>query len=153
MHVSVRPAEARDLPILRDLFLRSRCAAFHWASPSDFALDDFDSQTEGEAILISEDHDRPTGFIAVWPPTNFIHHLHVDPRHVRRGIGQALLSALPEWMTVRYQLKCVSANQAALAFYLANGFFEVGSGRADNHDYRLLESAVHPVSSRNSKCA
>lgn len=126
----IRPAEARDLPILRDLFLRSRRAAFHWASPSAFALDDFDSQTEGEAILISEDHDRPTGFITVWRPTNFIHHLHVDPRKLRRGTGQSLLSALPGWKTVQYQLKCVSANQAALAFYLANGFVEIGAGRA-----------------------
>ncbi|WP_367187367.1 GNAT family N-acetyltransferase [Rhizobium oryzicola] len=138
----IRPAELRDLPDLRDLFLRSRRAAFVWEMPSTFALEDFDKETDGETITISADGDRVTGFSSVWEPSNFIHHLHVDPLYVGRGIGRSLLSALPGWKSVRYQLKCVSANRAALAFYLANGFVEIGQGEANNHEYRLLETAI-----------
>ncbi|MGQ8631016.1 GNAT family N-acetyltransferase [Agrobacterium sp. DKPNP3] len=147
----IRPAEPRDLPDLRNLFLRSRRAAFFWEVPSTFVLEDFDTETNGEAITISADNDRLTGFISVWQPSNFIHHLHVDPRYVGRGIGRSLLSSLPGWKSVRYQLKCVSANRGALAFYLANGFVEVGQGKAGNHEYRLLETAIGTGSMEASK--
>lgn len=88
------------------------------------------------------DDRRLVGFISVWEPDDFIHHLHADPCFMRRGIGQALLSALPGWKTTRYRLKCVSANEAALAFYRAMGFTQIGEGRADGQDYRLLEVAA-----------
>lgn len=136
----IRPAEPSDLPALRDIFLRSRRAAFHWAPPSSFELDDFDRETEGEFQIVAVDGEMAVGFISVWEPDNFIHHLHVDPRFPRRGIGHRLLLALPEWNTKRYRLKCVSSNAAALAFYRANQFIQVGEGRADDQDYLLLES-------------
>ena len=138
----IRPVEPNDLPALRDLFLKSRRAAFHWEPPSSFALSDFDSQTEGELQMVALDGERPVGFISVWEPDNFIHHLHVDPHLSRSGIGQALLSALPGWKVTRYRLKCVSTNEAALAFYRARRFTQVGEGRADDQDYLLLESIV-----------
>lgn len=136
----IRPAELGDLPTLRDIFLKSRQAAFHWEPLHSFDLVDFDTQTEGEFQMVALDGDLPVGFISVWKPDSFIHHLHVDPRFSRRGIGRALLFALPGWKVKRYRLKCVSANENALAFYRANHFTQVGNGRASGQDYLLLES-------------
>jgi GNAT superfamily N-acetyltransferase len=64
----------------------------------------------------------------------------VERTHFRRGIGRALLFALPGWPTTRYWLKCLFANKPALAFYYACGFIESGAGTADDGDYLLLES-------------
>ncbi|WP_081584748.1 GNAT family N-acetyltransferase [Herbaspirillum rubrisubalbicans] len=139
--MNIRPSEPRDLPFLRDLFLRSRRATFHWTSPSFFSLADFDMETEGEQHLVALYNEQPVGFVSVWQPSNFIHHLHVDPNYLRRGIGKALLSALPGWKRSCYQLKCVSANSGALVFYLAHGFTKVGEGYADHQHYQLLESS------------
>ena len=138
----IRHVEPLDLPALRDLFLRSRRAAFYWEPHSSFDLGDFDTQTDGEMQIVAHNGAQIVGFISIWMPNDFVHHLHVDPRFSRQGIGRALLSALPGWRVVRYRLKCVIKNEAALAFYLANGFIQVDQGRADNDDYLLLESTT-----------
>ncbi len=84
------------------------------------------------ALILNSDH--------LVGQVNFIHHLHVEPRLSRHGVGRALLSALPSWGAVRYRLKCVSDNKFALAFCLANSFAQIRVGHADNYDYILLES-------------
>lgn len=139
--IEVREAAARDIPALRALFLRARRATFSWRPGEAFQLADFDAQTQGELLLVADAGDRPAGFIAVWQPDDFIHHLYVDAQYLRRGIGQALLRALPGWPEKRYRLKCLRRNTAALAFYRACGFGEIGNGAADDGEYLLLESA------------
>ncbi|MDR6759457.1 ribosomal protein S18 acetylase RimI-like enzyme [Mycoplana sp. BE70] len=136
----IRPSTPIDMPALRELFLQSRQAAFNWELASARTLLDFDSETEGERQMVALDGKRLIGFISIWEADDFIHHLHVHPQFLRRGIGRALLHALPGWYTKPYRLKCVSLNNAALAFYRNNGFRPVGSGVADNYEYVLLES-------------
>ncbi|WP_225581355.1 GNAT family N-acetyltransferase [Acidovorax sp. ACV02] len=134
----IRFALPSDLASLRNLFLRSRRTAFFWEACSGFALEDFDLQTVGEMQLLAFDGDRLLGFISVWEPDNFVHHLHVHPDAVNRGVGRKLLHALPGWSTTPYQLKCVAENTNALAFYRANNFVQTGRGRAKDQDYFLL---------------
>lgn len=81
------------------------------------------------------------GFVSVWEPDYFIHHLYVDRLHHRRGIGRELLRALPGWPATRYRLKCLCANAPALAFYRASRFTEIGVGAPEDGEYRLLESS------------
>jgi GNAT superfamily N-acetyltransferase len=118
----------QDLPALRDLFMQSRRATFVWEPSSAQALDDFDRQTAGEIQMIALECGTVAGFVSVWEADDFIHHLHVHPAFLRRGIGQGLLRALPDWPARPYRLKCVSRNTAALAFYAANGFMPIGQG-------------------------
>ncbi len=141
MTLHVRGATAADLPALRDLFLRSRRAAFSWEPPETFALADFEAQTRGEAQWVATDPaGQLVGFASVWMPEHFLHHLYVDPARLRDGVGRALLQALPGWPATRYRLKCLTRNLRALAFYRACGFVEVGAGTADDGDYLLLAS-------------
>lgn len=137
----IRPAMPADLPRLRTLFLHARRKAFDWQPAAHFQLGDFDEQTLGEQILLAESAGQCLGFISVWTPDRFIHHLYIDTDHARRGLGRALLGALPGWPTPHYQLKCLTRNQRALAFYVACGFIEVGAGQAEDGDYRLLRSS------------
>jgi len=142
MTIIVRDAVAGDAPALRELFLRSRRETFDWQPADAFRLADFDAQTDGERLRVAEDeHARLAGFVSVWEPDQFIHHLYVDRSRLRRGIGRALLRALPGWPATRYRLKCLRANEAALAFYRACRFIEIGAGTADDGEYLLLESS------------
>ncbi|GLQ91274.1 GNAT family N-acetyltransferase [Dyella acidisoli] len=141
MTITVRPAIADDLPALRALFLNSRRETFAWQPPDVFQLADFDTQTQGELLLVAEDGSgRLSGFISVWEPDGFIHHLHVDRQFFRRGVGRALLRVLPGWPETRYRLKCLRLNEVALAFYRTCGFVEIGSGMSGDGEYLLLES-------------
>ncbi|WLS04959.1 GNAT family N-acetyltransferase [Shinella oryzae] len=136
----IRPSKPTDLQALRELFLQSREAAFNWEPSATRNLLDYDSQTHGEWQLVALDGQRITGFISVWEPDDFIHHLHVHPQFLRRGIGRTLLHSLPGWSIKPYRLKCVSLNTSALAFYADNGFRPTGRGVAEDHEYVVLQS-------------
>ncbi len=126
---------------MRELFLRSRRATFVWQPASAFRPDDFDTQTQGEDVLVAlEAGTDLTGFISIWTPDRFIHHLFVLPSRQRQGIGLALLRALPQWRVERYRLKCLTRNAAALAFYRAQGFTPIDAGVSQDGAYLLLES-------------
>ncbi|MFL9871329.1 GNAT family N-acetyltransferase [Paraburkholderia megapolitana] len=141
MTIKVRRAIPEDWPALRQLFFQGRREAFEWQAPGKFALGDFDEQTQGELLLIAEDESsHPVGFISVWEEDSFIHHLYVARSHHRKGVGRALLRALPRWPTLRYRLKCLVLNTSALAFYRACRFTEIGSGTSEDGDYVLLKS-------------
>jgi ribosomal protein S18 acetylase RimI-like enzyme len=142
MTITVRPVGTDDLPALRTLFLEARRKTFAWQTSDTFQLADFDAQTRDESILAAEDErGRICGFISVWKPDRFIHHLYVDQQCSGRGIGRALLRQLPEWCNTRYRLKCLRINVAALAFYEACDFVQIGSGTSEEGAYLLLESS------------
>lgn len=142
MTIFIRDGVAEDRPALRELFLRSRRETFAWQPESAFTLADFDAQTDGERLLVAYGQGgRLAGFMSLWEPDDFIHHLHVERSYFRRGVGRALLRALPGWPAKRYRLKCLLANQPAMAFYRACNFVEIGTGSAPEGDYLLLESS------------
>jgi len=58
---------------LRKIYLESRKQVFNWQNSKLFTLNDFDRDTEGEAIWVATDNNGPIGFISVWKPNNFIH--------------------------------------------------------------------------------
>lgn len=139
----LRPALPSDQAALADLYLRSRRAAFTWRNPSDFQLDDFPRDTEGELIHLAESEDGTlVGFISLWEPDRFIHHLFVCPDHLRQGIGQVLLTDLHHRLPGPFRLKCLTANLPALAFYQSLGWIEIDRGTSDEEDYLLLEAVV-----------
>ncbi len=146
MTLILRLAEESDRPALRALFLAVRRATYAWQAPASFALADFDAQTEGERLFAAFDGGgRVAGFLSLWEPDSFIHHLYVDRPWQRRGVGQALLRALPGWPATRYRLKCLRRNAGALGFYRACGFAIIGSGVSEDGEYVLLESGQAPA--------
>lgn len=140
MTITMREAHPQDLPSLRALFLASRQRTFTWLGVDTFQLADFDAMTRDEKLLVAETSGSDiAGFISVWEPDHFIHHLHVAANQQGRGIGQALLNALPGRPSQPYRLKCLRRNEGALAFYLRQGFVKIGTGVAEDGEYVLLE--------------
>ena len=85
------------------------------------------------------DSDEPEGFISVWEPESFIHHLYVRSSSRGHGIGGALVDALSARIPRPWRLKCLRANSAATAFYLSRGWREVSSGTGDEGAFAVLE--------------
>jgi GNAT superfamily N-acetyltransferase len=141
----VRAARPSDDEALAEIFRASRLEAFHWCETEDFFLSDFADQTQGEVIHVAERlNGTPVGFISVWESESFIHHLFVDPRFHRQGIGKLLLKSLEAWLPFPHQLKCLVANQKASAFYEAMGWREIERG-SDPFGAYLLMSLDQPA--------
>lgn len=141
MALTIRAADAADLPGLRALFLATRRETYPWLAPDSLREADLDAQTEGERLWVALGAgDELAGFVSLWQPDGFIHHLYVGHDWRRQGVARALLRALPGWPATRYRLKCLRRNVAALAFYQACGFVEMGAGTGEDGDYLLLES-------------
>lgn len=124
----IREAREEDRPALADIFLACRRAGVRWTGIRRPALDDFDRLTEGERLFLAEAVE-PLGFVAVWEPERFIHHLFVDPRHQGKGVGRHLVESLHAWLPTPWRLRCAGNNHRALRFYRATGWVEVARGR------------------------
>lgn len=140
--IKVRKARESDTQQLEELFLLTRQKAFSWEKVDKFRREDYEKATEKETVFVAED-DASTivGFVSVWDYDTipFIHNLFVAPAHQRRGVGTLLIQNLSAWVAPPYQLKCITQNQIALAFYKKNGWIEIGQGVSDEGPYLLLE--------------
>lgn len=129
----------KDYEPLRNLFLRERQRTFSWLDPSEFQLDDFEKYIQGELVLVALIEDVPVGFISIWEPTNFIHHLYIDQKFQNEGIGTELLKATIEKLTFPITLKCLENNIKAVDFYKRKGFIEKEKGQSEHGSYILFE--------------
>lgn len=137
--VVVEEAKNVNLPLLRTIFLKERQRTFTEQNTSEFKLEDFDKQTQGEYILSALIDDIPVGFISIWIPNNFIHHLYVDNAYQGKNIGTQLLKGTIQKTAFPITLKCLVSNTKAINFYLRKGFVEKSRGQSSNGTYILFE--------------
>jgi len=126
------------LPELRRIFLDARRETFSWNDPEGYKLEDFDSVIRGEIVLVAVENNAPIGFIAWWPPENFIHSLFVDPQFTGKGAGKLLLDGCLEQLERPAALKCLQANKKALGFYKAQGWEITGEGGSEEGNYYFM---------------
>ncbi|MCF0049358.1 GNAT family N-acetyltransferase [Dyadobacter sp. LJ53] len=138
MSFKIRNYTNEDAPELRRIFLEARQKAFLWADSAEFDLADFDLVTRDETILVATENESPIGFIAWWPPENFIHSLFIDPSFAGKGAGKLLLNACLLELGRPARLKCLQANVHACAFYTAQGWEIARAGESEEGDYYVL---------------
>jgi GNAT superfamily N-acetyltransferase len=137
----VREFMEADRDRLHRIYLDSRRATFHWLDTSAYKLEDFDTDTQGEKLLVAvNDKDEALGFVSIWVPDNFIHNLFIIPGLERQGIGMALLNAATDLFDLPLTLKCMERNHNAINFYKANGWRIKGKGSDENGDYYVMIS-------------
>jgi GNAT superfamily N-acetyltransferase len=130
---SVREATAPELAICAEIL----CSAWNSALPSRprrVGIEVFRDQTLDELLLVAAIQDDPVGFISLWKPSWFVHHLFVEPRCQGQGIGSFLLrhvSALAGSHPL--SLKCQTENRAAIRFYERRGFHPTDSRGTDEY--------------------
>lgn len=152
MEIRLRPATADDSAALATLFLDVRRAAFVWRDPCEFNLADFEYQTVAESITIAEnEHRELLGFISVWEPDSFIHHLFVAQSFQGQGVGRRLLESLSSWLPPPHRLKCAELNQRARTFYRNQGWMEIGHGMSADGPYVLLQKSTPAGSHSDAK--
>ncbi|MRX68688.1 Ribosomal protein S18 acetylase RimI [Flavobacterium resistens] len=129
----------KDYEPLKKLFLEERKNTFSWLDQSEFQLDDFEKLTQGEFILTALIDDFPVGFISIWLPNNFIHHLYISRKYQGQNIGTELLKAATKKAAFPITLKCLEKNIKAVDFYKSKGFVEKEKGNSEHGTYILFE--------------
>ena len=138
MNWTITPYKPQHTTELRRIFLEARQLAFPWIDASTFKLLDFDEAIQGEILLVALNHNMPIGFIAWWPPDNFVHSLFIDPSFIGRGVGKLLLQACLEQIGRPASLKCLKANKKALGFYHSQGWEISTEGESPDGPFYLL---------------
>lgn len=138
-HIEVREVAPGDLAALRRIFLEARRAAFTWLDTTRLKPEDFDNASAGETVLVALTEKVVSGFVAWWPPDNFVHSLFVAPGMERQGIGRALLNAALARMARPARLKVDAPNARAIAFYTSQGWRIAGGGQGENGPYHLMQ--------------
>jgi len=128
-----------DKKTLRIIYNKTRGSDFSWLDTSKFEANDFDRDTKGEKVWISEHSGSVVGFISAWIPENFIHHLFVLPEFSSFGHGSKLLHTCLTQVGRPAQLKCVANNTKAIDFYLSKGWIVVSSGQSSDGKYHLMQ--------------
>ena len=138
----IRSFEEKDRQKLSEIYLLCRIQTFYWTDSSLFTLNDFDAHTRDEDIWVAEYDDQIAGFMAVWPPGAFIHHLYIDARYRGKGTGQALLALAAQTYPTPLSLKCLIKNEAAVQFYRALNWEVRDSGTDSLGDYYLMQQSI-----------
>jgi ribosomal protein S18 acetylase RimI-like enzyme len=109
---------------------------------NDVSLDEFQTLIESEEIQVATDNEKVMGFVSVWSPENFIHHLYVHPDHQNKRVGKALIGACIARYGLPLALKSVVANTRACAFYEHNHWIvkATGMGSDGPYHYYCLEN-------------
>jgi len=137
--LEVRPFVESDRFALEVIYRDCRREAA-WLPPAVRNRSNFARDTEGEALFVAVGNtDEPEGFVSVWKPESFIHHLYVRRSARRRGVGERLLNSLNGRIPKPWRVKCVRANEEAFRFYLKRGWTEVSSGTSEDGPFATLE--------------
>jgi len=137
----VRPFAEPDREAVEAIYRECRAEAA-WLPPDARADSDLARDTAGEILFVAVgSDDNPLGFVSIWEPDRFIHHLYVRSELRDRGIGKALLGSLRSRLPLPWKLKCLTANDAALAFYRSQGWIKVSSDAGEEGPYFVLEKS------------
>lgn len=139
--MAVREFIESDRNSLRSVYLETRRQVFSWLDGDSLELDDFDKDTEGERIWVYELSNGIVGFVSIWEPEDFIHHLFILPEFSGRGFGSQLLVACMANMNQPAKLKCASQNINALKFYRSKGWCTLSKGISSDGEYQLMQAS------------
>lgn len=136
---AIRPARLEDAPACAKILQEGwRRALIRPNRKVDVPV--FLAETEGETVFVAERGRKVIGFAAIYAPESFLHHLYVDPRCHRQGVGAALLQAARDIATEPLTLKTQQQNLRARAFYAAHGFFMTEEGDDGNGPWIRLQA-------------
>jgi len=139
MNTEIRKMDKNNIIYLRKIYLSVRQKTFNWINAVIFKETDFDKDTEGEQIYVVTVENKVVGFISVWEPDSFIHHLYIIPEYQNTGLGKLLLNYVINKLSMPISLKCLKLNIRGLSFYENSGWKAVDEGKDNLGEYVLLE--------------
>ena len=129
--IDIRPTRYGEHAVCADIYTNAWNLAFPDYQRTIF-IEEFESEVIEDFTLVAVIDQRIIGYISIWEPEWFIHHLYVDPLSHGNGVGTALISQLERLAAPHsISLKCVSANKKAMGFYKALGFVNASDTGVD----------------------
>jgi len=142
MSVSAEPISEylnSDLNSLMEIYLQARYA--EKCFPKDeLTRKKFSSLVQGELIFTYLENDVVVGFVSIWPPERFVHHLYVLPEFQNKGVGTKLLDHCVKLFGLPISLKSLAANKRACLYYETHNWTNEKTGRGSDglyHHYWL----------------
>ncbi len=132
---TIRDACSQDMPLCARIWCAEK-QRFPW--PEAGEIHDFYQHIEGETLFVAEYSGTVAGFISVYAPDSFVHHLFVHQEYSRLGIGSALLTHVVERFPKPMTLKCVTWNRSACVFYQRNGWKKTATCEYENPPYHVF---------------
>lgn len=136
--ILIRKFSKTDIEELSKLYLCVRRDTFSWMDTDAFTIADFVKDTRDEDIWVAEIEGAIAGFISVWLPDSFVHHLYIYKRYQSKGIGRALLKEAEKNAAAPLTLKCLARNVDAFKFYLNLGWQIKAKEVNETGDYYLM---------------
>jgi GNAT superfamily N-acetyltransferase len=133
-NITLRTATADDVVGVAGLFARSRALALPFLPVLHTAAEDVAFFAESRArglMTLAEREGRLLGFMV--EASGWIEHLYLEPDQRGRGVGSQLVNAAKQRQD-RLMLWCFADNRAGLAFYVRQGFAEIGHTDGDNEE-------------------
>ena len=116
-----------ELPIAAAIYQKVLRETFTWIEPpARHNAQVFLRDAREEEVFVAVLDRRIAGVAALHRRDSFLHSLYVEVRGA--GVGKALLDHAAAAAPRPLSLKCQAANPRARAFYLREGFREVGQG-------------------------
>lgn len=110
-----------------------------WLPPNADVDTNLKKTSSGETVVVClAPNGDLAGFVSVYAPGAFIHHLYVADEFQNQGVGTQLLASLNDWLPKPWRLKCVTANRQALAFYEKTGWVKTETNTGSQGEYVVL---------------
>jgi len=137
----IRRAEDRDAEFVNAIFAEAISNA-QWLPLEARSNPDFTKVSDSEIVIVCcGEGGEVLGFVSVYEPESFVHHLYVAANCQGQGVGTALLQSLKAWVPRPWYLKCVEGNCNALAFYCSRGWVEETRAQGPEGTYVLLKKS------------
>ena len=145
--ISIRPFKPADSGACTAIFDQAWHAG-HPNAPRRIDAATLRAETEGERIFVAEAAGQVIGFVSVFEPNRFIHHLYVEPSWQRRSVGAALLEEALRRLGGAATLKCQTGNPGAIAFYCRLGWTPGETGESHIGPWVRLHSPARAAAAR-----
>ncbi|WP_374545806.1 GNAT family N-acetyltransferase [Rhodoblastus sp.] len=133
MTIALRPYRDADWPALLALWIATWSQArpeIDFSARAPWLADLFaQARARGASIAVAEDASGLLGFVLYEPARAWLEQIAVHPRALGSGAAQALIRHAKQACPAGLGLDVNADNARALAFYQAEGFVQVGSGR------------------------
>ena len=135
----LRAYKSSDFDPVRTIYNESRAAERCFVQ-GPLGHHGFAALIRQESIHIFESEGQPVGFVSIYLPENFIHHLYVLPDFQGSGIAGDLIAECRVLYGLPLGLKCLVANEKACGFYEAHDWlrFATGTGRDGAYYHYIL---------------
>jgi len=139
MEWEISEFKEEDRAELGKLYIDVRRETFGWLGAENRIKDTFDIDTKGEDLIVAKVEDRIVGFVSVWLPDNFVHHLYIKRAYQGKGLGRDLINTVKSRIKGTLALKCMEGNLSAVKFYQKTGWKMKSKGISEHGVYILFE--------------